>query len=227
MKYPYLLFDADDTLFDFPRASARAFEKMCQAHGIPYTPEVYQVYHDINVELWAAFDRGELSKEFITLERYVRFLKALDLDRDPAACNRDYLSGLGEGVYPLPHSEEVCRELKNRGHRMFIITNAVASVQRSRLRGSVFSGLFEAAFISEEAGAAKPSRAYFDYVARRLPGMTAENALVIGDSLSTDMRGANNAGLPCCWFNPSGKPRAGGLRIDYEIGDLRELLEIV
>lgn len=227
MKYSYLLFDADDTLFDFPKASDRAFEKMCRAHNIPYTPENYRLYHNINVELWAAFDRGELSKEYITLERYVRFLKALDLDRDPAACNRDYLSGLGEGVYPLPHSEEVCRELKSRGHRMFLITNAVASVQRSRLRNSVFSGLFEAAFISEEAGAAKPSRAYFDYVFSRLPGMTAENALVIGDSLSTDMRGANNAGLPCCWFNPEGKPRAGGLWIDYEISDLRELLEIV
>ena len=110
---------------------------------------------------------------------------------------------------------------------MFIITNAVASVQRSRLQGSVFAELFEAAFISEEAGAAKPSRAYFDYVARRLPGMGPENALVIGDSLSTDIQGANNAGLPCCWFNPQGKPRREDLRIDYEISDLRQLLEIV
>lgn len=227
MKYLYLLFDADDTLFDFPKASAKAFEKMCHAHGIPHTPEVYQIYHKINGELWAAFDRGEVTKEFVVLERYVRFLKALDLDRDPAACNRDYLSGLGEGVYPLPHAEAVCRELKARGHRMYIITNAVASVQRSRLQGSVFAELFEDAFISEEAGAGKPSRAYFDYVGRRLPGMTEENALVIGDSLATDVRGANNAGLPCCWFNPEGKPNPEGLRVDYEIADLRQLLDIV
>lgn len=227
MKYPYLLFDADDTLFDFPRASSRAFEKMCRAHDIPYTEDVYRLYHEINLELWAAFDRGELTKEFITLERYVRFLKTLKLNRDPAACNRDYLDALGEGVYPLPHAEAVCRELKNRGHRMYIITNAVASVQRSRLRGSVFSQLFEAAFISEEAGASKPSKAYFDYVRRQLPGLTEENSLVIGDSLSTDIQGANNAGLPCCWFNPTGKTRREGLRVDYEIADLRQLLEIV
>lgn len=227
MKYPYLLFDADDTLFDFPKASSRAFEKMCQLHSIPHTPEVYQIYHEINRELWAAFDRGEVTKEFVILERYVRFLRSLNLDRDPAACNRDYLSALGEGVYPLPHAEAVCRELKDRGHRMYIITNAVASVQRSRLRGSVFADLFEDAFISEEAGAGKPSRAYFDYVRRRLPGMTAENTLVVGDSLATDIRGANNAGLPCCWFNPEGKPRLEGPRVDYEIADLRQLLEIV
>jgi len=227
MKYSYLLFDADDTLFDFPEASSRAFRKMCLAHDIPYTPEAYRLYHEINVELWAAFDRGEVSKDFVTLERYVRFLRAAGLDRDPAACNRDYLAALGEGVYPLPRAEEVCRELKHRGHHMFIITNAVASVQRSRLQGSVFAELFEGAFISEEAGAAKPSRAYFDYVRSRLPSTKPDNTLVIGDSLSTDMRGANNAGLPCCWFNPAGKPRNAELRIDYEISDLRQLLEIV
>ena len=227
MKYEYLLFDADDTLFDFPKASSRAFEKMCRTHDIPFTPEAYRLYHEINLELWAAFDRGEVTKEFVTLERYVRFLKGLSLDRDPAECNRDYLAALGEGVYPLPHAEPVCRELKARGHRMYIVTNAVASVQRSRLRGSVFAELFEGAFISEEAGAAKPSRAYFDYVRRQLPGLTEENALVVGDSLSTDIQGANNAGLPCCWFNPAGKPRREGLRIDHEIADLRELLKIV
>ncbi len=227
MNYPYLLFDADDTLFDFPKASSRAFESMCRTHDIPYTPEAYRLYHTINLELWAAFDRGELTKDFVTLERYVRFLGALGLERDPAACNRDYLAALGEGVYPLPHAEVVCRELKARRHRMYIITNAVASVQRSRLRGSVFSELFEAAFISEEAGAAKPSKAYFDYVRRQLPGMTEENALVIGDSLATDIQGANNAGLPCCWVNPNGNPRREGLRVDYEISDLRDLLEIV
>ena len=228
MKYPYLLFDADDTLFDFPKASARAFTLMCQTHGIPDTPEVRQLYHDINRELWDAFDRGEVSKEYVTLERYVRLLRALGLeDRDPAQCNEDYLSALGEGVYPLPHAEEVCRELVHRGHKLYILTNAVASVQRSRLRGSVFADLITAAFISEDAGASKPDRAYYEYVCGRVPEVTAENALVIGDSLATDIRGANNAGLPCCWFNPKRQTPPQGLRIDYIVTDLRQLLDIV
>ena len=228
MKYPYLLFDADDTLFDFPKASAKAFTLMCQTHGIPDTPEVRQLYHDINRELWDAFDRGEVSKEYVTLERYVRLLRALGLeDRDPAQCNEDYLSALGEGVYPLPHAEEVCRELVHRGHKLYILTNAVASVQRSRLRGSVFADLITAAFISEDAGASKPDRAYYEYVCDRVPELTAENALVIGDSLATDIRGANNAGLPCCWFNPKRQTPPQGLRIDYTVTDLRQLLDIV
>lgn len=227
MKYPYLLFDADDTLFDFPKASSRAFSIMCETHGIPNSPETYQLYHEINLELWAAFDRGEVSKEFVTLERYVRFLKALNIDADPVRCNQDYLTALGQGVYPLPYAEEVCRALAGRGHKLYIITNAVASVQRNRLRGSVFGELFTDAFISEEAGASKPNRAYYEYVQARVPAITAENTLVIGDSLATDIRGANNAGLPCCWFNPGKKSRQDGLRVDYEISDLRELLDIV
>ena len=226
MKYPVLLFDADDTLFDFPKASARAFAAMCRADGIPDTQESRQLYHTINLELWAAFDRGEVSKEYVTLERFVRFLRALDLPLDPVKCNRDYLTALGAGVFPLPRAEEVCRELVRRGHRLYIVTDAVASVQRSRLQGSVFADLITEAFISEDAGASKPSALYYEYVLSRI-GAPREDCLAIGDSLATDIRGANNAGLPCCWFNPGGKPRPEDLRIDYEIRDLRELLSFV
>lgn len=227
MKYPYLLFDADDTLFDFPRASALAFSYMCRQNRIPDQPENYQLYHEINLVLWEAFDRGEVTKEFATLERYVRFLKALGLERNAAQCNRDYLDALGRTVFPLPHAEEICRELVRRGHKLYIVTNAVASVQRNRLQVCPFGDVFTAAFISEEAGAPKPQKAYYDYVRSQVPEITAENCLVIGDSLSTDIRGANNAGLPCCWFNPSGQPPKEGLRIDYTIADLRQLLDIV
>ena len=227
MNVPYLLFDADDTLFDFPQASSRAFSVMCAANGIPNTPEVYQRYHEINKVLWQAFDRGEVTKDFVTHERYVRFLKALELDRDPGQCNRDYLAALGQSVFPLPHAEEVCRTLASRGHHLYIVTNAVASVQRSRLALCTFGDVFEGAFISEEAGASKPDKAYYDYVRARVPEISPENTLVIGDSLTTDIRGANNAGLPCCWFNPGGAAAPPDLTIDYEIHDLRELLDIV
>ena len=227
MNYRYLLFDADDTLFDFSQADARAFSVMCRLHDVPNTPENRKLYHAINAELWGAFDRREGSQDFVTLERYVRFFRSLGLDRDPAQANRDYLDALGSKVFPLPHAEEVCRTLFERGHQLYIVTNAVASVQRRRLQSSIFAEWFTDAFISEEAGASKPDAAYYDYVRRQVPGITEVNTLVIGDSLVTDILGANNAGLPCCWFNPNGKPRREGLRIDYEITDLRELLSIV
>ena len=224
MNYPYLLFDADDTLFDFPKASARAFSKLCELDQIPDTPETRRLYHEINRELWAAFDRREITKEAVVSTRFPRFLEVLKLDRDPVQCNRDYLAALGTSVFPFPHAEEVCRELVRRGHRLYIITNAVASVQRSRLRYCPFQEVFSGAFISEEAGAAKPEPAYYRYVFSRIPGLRRENCLAIGDSLTTDIAGANNAGIPCCWYNPQKAPADPALRIDYEIRDLRELL---
>ena len=227
MKFPSLLFDADDTLFDFPKAASRAFSIMCRSNDIPENTETYQLYDEINAVLWAAFERGEVSKSFVTHERYIRFLKALGLERDPAKCNRDYLTALGEAVYPLPHAEMVCRTLAERGHYLYIVTNAVASVQRSRLQKCSFSHLFLDVFISEDAGASKPSKAYYDYVCSRIPEISPDNTLIIGDSLTTDIQGANNVGFPCCWFNSKKKSAPADLRIDYEIQDLTELLNLV
>jgi YjjG family noncanonical pyrimidine nucleotidase len=227
MRFPYLLFDADDTLFDFPKAASRAFSIMCRSNDIPENTETYQLYDEINAVLWAAFEQGEVSKSFVTHERYIRFLKALELERDPAKCNRDYLTALGEAVYPLPHAEMVCRTLAERGHYLYIVTNAVASVQQSRLQRCSFAHLFLDVFISENAGASKPSKAYYDYVQSCVPEISPANTLIIGDSLTTDIRGANNAGFPCCWFNPRRKSAPADLRIDYEIRDLKELLDLV
>lgn len=227
MKYTYLLFDADDTLFDFPQASSNAFRQMCLANNIPNTTETYQLYYSINEELWQAFARGEVTKEFALFERYVRFLRETGLNRDAEQCNRDYLAALGAGVFPIPYAEEVCRELAARGHKLYIATNATAAVHHSRLKNSVFADLFLDSFISEGAGAPKPHQTYFDHIFQRVPEITPENTLLIGDSLSTDIQGANNAGLPCCWYNPAGNPRPTHLRIDHEIRNLRELLYIV
>lgn len=227
MKYRYLLFDADDTLFDFPRASQEAFASMCQSNNIPYTSENYQLYYNINHALWAAFDRGEVTKEYLTLERYVHFLAALGLERDAAKCNREYLGELSNSVFPCPHAEAVCRELHRRGYILLIATNAVASVQRDRLCICSFGHLFSHAFISEEVGAPKPDKTYYDHIFTTLPDLTTENCLAIGDSIATDIQGANNAGLPCCWYNPGSKPRPNHLRIDHEIHDLRQLLDIL
>ena len=126
----------------------------------------------------------------------------------------------------LPGAEELCRVL-SRDHRLYLLTNAVASVQKTRFANSAIAPYFQGVFISEEVGVGKPDPAYFDYVFHAVPGLARDNALVIGDSLTSDIQGANNAGLPCYWFNPKGQPRPQGLRIDYEIRALEELYAIV
>ena len=225
-RYSYLLFDADNTLFDFDAANHNAFAQMCEYCGLTYSEELYEFYESINRPLWHQLDKGEVTKEWLVVERFRRFLAQKGIDRDPAECNRIQLAGLGSSTALLPHALEVIQTLAQT-HKLYIVTNAVASVQRSRLAASELAPYITAAFISEEAGAAKPNKAYFDYVMERIDGITPENCIVIGDSLSSDIKGANNAGLPCCWFNLKGESRPDDLSIDYEIRDLRELYHIV
>ena len=226
MPYPYLLFDADNTLFDFDQAERNAHLLLCRAHGLAFSEEGYQLYHKCNADLWRDFDRGLCTKEYLLVERFRRYLAITGERADPEALNRDHLRALGEGAMLLPGAEELCRVL-SRDHRLYLLTNAVASVQKTRFANSAIAPYFQGAFISEEVGVGKPDPAYFEYVFRAVPGLARDNALVIGDSLTSDIQGANNAGLPCCWFNPKGQPRPQGLRIDYEIRTLEELYAIV
>ena len=226
MPYPYLLFDADNTLFDFDQAERNAHLLLCRAHGLAFSEEGYQLYHKCNADLWRDFDRGLCTKEYLLVERFRRYLAITGERADPEALNRDHLRALGEGAMLLPGAEELCRVL-SRDHRLYLLTNAVASVQKARFANSAIAPYFQGAFISEEVGVGKPDPAYFDYVFHAVPGLARDNALVIGDSLTSDIQGANNAGLPCCWFNPKGQPRPQDLRIDYEIRALEELYAIV
>lgn len=224
--YSILLFDADNTLFDFDAGNRRAFSEVCRICHLPDTDELFHAYEAVNAEMWFAFDRGECTKDFLVVERFRLFLERAGLQADPVQCNKIHLSTLATNTVLLPHALEVCRTLAQT-HSLYIVTNAVAAVQKARLAASDLRPYITDAFISEDAGASKPSVAYFDYVFSRIPGITRENCLLIGDSPSSDLQGANNYGIPCCWYNPRGLARPDGMRIDYEIRDLPELLPIV
>ena len=224
--YSILLFDADNTLFNFDAGNRRAFSEVCRICHLPDTDELFHAYEAVNAEMWSAFDRGECTKDFLVVERFRLFLERAGLQADPVQCNKIHLSTLATNTVLLPHALEVCQALVQT-HSLYIVTNAVAAVQKARLAASDLRPYITDAFISEDAGASKPSVAYFDYVFSRIPGITRENCLLIGDSPSSDLQGANNYGIPCCWYNPRGLARPDGMRIDYEIRDLPELLPIV
>ena len=224
--YSILLFDADNTLFNFDAGNRRAFSEVCRICHLPDTDELFHAYEAVNAEMWSAFDRGECTKDFLVIERFRLFLERAGLQADPVQCNKIHLSTLATNTVLLPHALEVCRTLAQT-HSLYIVTNAVAAVQKARLAASDLRPYITDAFISEDAGASKPSVAYFDYVFSRIPGITRENCLLIGDSPSSDLQGANNYGIPCCWYNPRGLARPDGMRINYEIRDLPELLPIV
>ena len=173
-RYPYLLFDADNTLFDFDEANVSSFRAVCAYAGLAFTPELFACFDRRNNAAWARFDRGELTKDETLRIQFREMSEELGLELDIEGCNRVRLEVLGRSTALVPHALEVVRELK-KTHRVYLITNAVESVQRGRLGRSALAPLIEEAFISETAGAAKPSVEYFDYVFAHIDGITREN----------------------------------------------------
>ena len=226
VRYPYLLFDADDTLLDFEQNGWKAFRQLCAKYNFPCNEETHEIYESYNQPLWRKVERGLITKDFLKIERFRLFLEYLHRSESPEEVNASFLSFLGTGSFLTPYAEDVCKEL-SQNHKLYVITNSVESVHVDRMRQSLINPYIETSFISEVIGYEKPHTQYFDYVFSHIPGITKDNCLLIGDSLTSDMQGGVNFGIPVCWYNPKHLTPIGTLPIDYEIHDLRELPAIV
>ena len=215
-RYDVILFDADNTLFDFDRAEEEALRATLARYGLPVTARSVAAYLAINRELWARFDRGEVSREWLVVERFARLLRTLGRPGDPAAMNRAYLTRLGEGAFLLPGAEALCRALAPRC-TLAIVTNGVALAQRARFEASPLRDVVPWLFISEEVGASKPDPAFFAPVLRALGEPDRARVLMVGDNLLTDIRGGINAGLDTAWFNPHPLPGGPDVRPTWEV----------
>jgi 2-haloacid dehalogenase len=220
MNYSWLLFDADDTLFDFPRAEANALEWTLDELGIPSSPDYFEIYARCNLAVWKEFERGLVTSTELRTKRFHLFFDEVGITADPETVSPLYLRNLALGTDLLPGAEEVICFLRPRFH-LGLVTNGLADVQRPRLSRSALADCFEGVFISEEIGAAKPARAYFDAVFRAIGEPPKNEVLIIGDSLSSDMRGGIDYGIDACWYNPANQ--STDLPVTFQIATLTEL----
>ena len=225
-KYPIILLDADDTLFDFPRAEEEALCDALRKMGVSPDREMVKTYSEINDGFWKMLERGEIEKSELRVARFEAFCKHYALDVEFARLALAYTDALATKSYLLPGAMEACLELAKHCE-LYIITNGIATVQRGRFEPSPLCPLFKDLFISEEIGAEKPHKEYFDAVASRIAGFDPRKALVVGDSLTSDIRGGIAAGIDTCWFNRKGKPLPEDLSITYVIQRIEELLPLV
>lgn len=202
-RYDTVLFDADNTLFDFDAAEAQALDLTLSAYGYPLTDQSRSCYLSANRALWERFDRGEVTREWLVVERFSALQRALGGSWDPAEMNAFYLARLAEAGCLLPGAEALCRNLAPRC-TLAIVTNGVASAQRGRFVRSPLKELIPWLFISEEVGYQKPQRQFFDVVLSAMALPASARTVVVGDSLTADILGAANAGLDSIWYNPRG-----------------------
>ena len=221
-KYTTLLFDADGTLMDFKKSEAQALDQTFRKYGIHPTREILDLYADINHGLWKDFENGLIDKDTLVTSRFQLLFLELGLDIDGMAFEADYQPALGRGAFLIDGAYDLCRVLK-KDFSLYIVTNGVSSTQYSRLSATGLDALMEDIFVSEDAGAQKPQKDFFDYIAARIPGYDSSEALVVGDSLTSDIQGGINAGIDTCWYNPGREKNLLDIHPDYEIHTLEEL----
>ncbi len=226
-QYRWLLFDADNTLFDFDAAEEYALNLTLMAHHVSITTQAKDCYRAINSALWAAGDRGEISQEALVIERFRQFFSAQGIQGDPEAWNRLYLSSLAHCPALLPGAEKLCYKLSQR-YVLALVTNGISFVQRRRLEASPLGRFFaERVFISGEMGCRKPEKVFFDMVLDQLGAARHKpQVLVIGDSLSSDIRGAFNARLDSAWLDRRGAS-PGAIRPTYRFSTFSELEKLL
>jgi YjjG family noncanonical pyrimidine nucleotidase len=225
MLFDWFLFDADNTLFDFDYAERTALKNTFRAAGFPFDPQWIPLYHEVNREYWTQFEAGRITTHALRSLRFARFLEKLNQDIDADWFGRTYLQHLSEVHRLVDGAEETIGLLKNRV-RLMVITNGLTEVQHARFARSEIIPWFEDVIISGEVGYAKPDARIFDIALQRMGSPDKNRVLLIGDSLSSDIRGGRDYGLPVCWYNPKGVHPDPALRIDYTIGRLEELLPL-
>lgn len=225
MLYPVILFDADETLFDFRAAEAKALHTVFAQHHLPTDGEFVAAYHRINDGLWDSYNRGQIPKDVITNERFTRLFAEFSVPLDGVEFNERYLDCLSLYGDLFPGAQEMCAHLYAAGMRLYIITNGIARVQKSRFARSTIRPYFDGVFVSEEIGVGKPRKKYFDTVLSRIGVTDRRQALVVGDSLRADIQGGINAGLDTCWCNFKGKKSK--IQTKYRVENFTQLEQLL
>ena len=225
MHYTTLLFDLDNTLFDAETAELRAFDHALEAGGVRSPRNHLPTYVEINNALWAAVERQELTPNQVQARRFADLVQAAGLDADPRVLADEFVTGMGAFGELYPGALEVLEQLSSAA-TLALVTNGLGEVQRARIERLDLEPLFAVIVISGEVGTAKPGTGIFDLAFEALHQPAKQSALMIGDSLSSDIAGGVNYGISTCWYNPEGKPAGPDAGVDHEIASLDQLPEL-
>ena len=217
-----VLLDLDDTILDFHWAEHRALSGALRELGLEPTPAILDRYSEINIRQWEKLEEGLLTREQVLLVRFEILFDELGLSLSGERARDLYEERLSHGHRFIDGAPELLEALHGP-YRLYLASNGSTLVQKGRLASAGIGPYFDGVFLSEELGCDKPQRGFFEACFARIPDFDPARALMVGDSLTSDIRGGLNAGLRTCWFNPKGKPPRPDIRADHEIRRLSEL----
>ncbi|WP_430884944.1 YjjG family noncanonical pyrimidine nucleotidase [Fusibacter sp. JL216-2] len=227
MPYELIIFDADETLFDFKKSQAVALEESVKAHKIEYPYDKLKlVYEEINHKIWIEFEKGLIKVSDLKVDRFRRLFKALDLNLDPVVFAGTYMEKLSEASFIYEGVVDLLERLKDR-YKLAIITNGLSLVQNKRIGQSDIHHYFEEIVISEDVNLVKPDPEIFDYTLEKMGHTSKDSVLMVGDNLKSDILGGIKAGIDTCWLNPRKKNRDADIEPTFELESVLEIEDIL
>ena len=218
----YVLIDLDDTIFDFHKAEAAALTGMLMQFGIAPSESLKKRYSEINKSQWELLEKKLKTREQILVDRFSIFFSEIGADIDSLTARTIYEDLLGNGHFFIDGAEKLLDDLYGK-YRLYLASNGTKTVQTKRIALSGIAKYFDEIFISQSIGYDKPSKEYFEKCFSMIPEFSKDEAIIIGDSLSSDIKGGINAGIKTCLYNPSKKTNDSDIVPDFEITDLSEI----
>jgi 2-haloacid dehalogenase len=226
-KFDIILWDVDQTLLDFKKSESYAIRFCFRKFGKEASDETVSAYSSINENFWKQIEKGQINKKEALVERFRTLFRQIgEEDIEAEAFQKEYADALGSVYYFQDDSYNLLNQLKGK-YRQYLVTNGVTYTQMKKLRLSGLDKLVDGIFVSEQLGVPKPHKEFFEQCFCAIPGFQREKALIVGDSLSSDMQGGNNAQISTCWYNPAGLENPFNIRIDYQIKDLNEIWNVL
>lgn len=221
MKYQWILFDADETLFSFN--SFLGLKAMLQRYGIDFTQADYDAFQAVNKPLWVAYQNKEISAEGLQRTRFAQL--AEQTGQDPLVLNQELMAEMALVSVPLENVREMLEALHGKV-KMAIITNGFNALQQKRLQNTDTLHFFDTVIVSEKVGVAKPDPRIFEAAFAEMGEFDKRKVLMVGDTLSSDVQGGINVSIDTCWFNPAGVANDTGIQPTYEIRSILDLIPI-
>lgn len=227
MKYDIIIFDADETLFDFKKSERNAFKNTMLEFNINYDENYHlKIYKDINTAIWKELEDGLITQQKLKVERFKRLSDALNAGFDEVEFSKSYMKHLSYASFLYDDSLALIESL-SKDYRLSIITNGLKDVQNNRIRKSIIGKYFEDIVISEEIGVSKPDPKIFEHALNNLNYTDKNKVLMVGDSLTSDIQGGINFSIDTCWFNPNKIVNGSEIKPTYEISNLMDLKEVI
>lgn len=218
-RYDLLLCDADNTIFDFEKAEEFAFYDACAEVGLQATPELLEIYSVINQSLWELLEKGGITQSVLRVRRFELFLEKIGFEYDAKVMATAFTDSLGRQSVPIEGAFEAVKRW-SKLVPIIIVTNGIAKVQHGRMDSCAIAPFISGLVISEEVGVAKPHPKMLEMGMEMAKVTDKRRVLMLGDSLSSDIAAAANAGVDACWYNPKGMENKKNLPVAYEIADL-------